>query len=457
MLRRACALAFALPFSLVAFADEGMWTLDNPPQAFIKQRYGVELSSNLLGHLQHAAVSFGASASFVSKNGLMLTNHHVALSCIAKLSNAQRDLQAHGFVAKSPVDELPCPGSVARVLVSSEDVTAQVLGPAANPAGDEAANSQRKATIAALEAECSKQSGLHCEMVSLYQGSVYQLYRYKEWSDVRLAFAPEYQAAFFGGDDDNFVYPRFALDFALFRVYENGKPVQPADYLKLAATPVAEGDAIFVLGHPHRTDRTLTMAQLETLRTATLPIRIASEEGQQAMLHAYSERSSEAARQALDTLFSVENHLKAERGELATLKDAASMARKEADEVAFRADYAKRGLKDDPWATVATAAALEARHAKELWAVGYGSRTLFEMAGRLVEQAYERQLPEGQRLADYGDSEWPAIERKLKANVPLYKDLEIARSAFFFAEARQLLGEQHAFVRTVLGTQGRKR
>ncbi|HEY9104024.1 S46 family peptidase [Chitinimonas sp.] len=447
--RTAIALAICLLLP-PALADEGMWTFDNPPLSRLDKTYGFQPSAAWLAHLQQAAVNFGASSSFVSPDGLLLTNHHVALGCIDKLSSPARDLAHNGYVAHQRYEELRCPGSMARVLRSSEDVTQQVVEASKTASGGDAVTAMRKRAIARLEADCKQQTGLACEVVPLYKGSLYHLYRYKEWDDVRLVFAPEYQAAFFGGDADNFVYPRHALDFALLRVYENGQPVRPVHYLKLAKRPVAEGDLVFVAGHPGATDRLLTQAQLATLRDITLPIKLASLKRQQAELHAYSQRSPEAARQALDRLFGTENGLKSGLGQEAALLDPKTTAQKEADEQQFRTAYHQQGLAGDPWAEAEAASKREASRAKELWALGYGYRTLFEYAGQLVEQAYERQLPESERLNAYRSAGLPEIERRLRAKVPFYKDLQVAVQAGYFAEAEQLLGKGHSFVRTVL-------
>lgn len=449
--RLALSAALALACGRPAWADEGMWTLDSPPIEQIRQRYGVALTPDLLNHLRQSAVNFGASGSFVSARGLMLTNHHVAASCIDKLSSAGRDLTRHGHLARTPAEELRCPGGTARVLMAIEDVSSTVQQAAAAGATDEQKNARRKAAIAELEAKCRAGSGLTCEVVSLYSGSLYHLYRFKEWDDVRLVFAPEAQAANFGGDADNFVYPRFAFDFALMRVYEGGKPVQSTQHLALASRPLAEGDPVFVVGHPGRTFRLRTLAQLKSQRDIALPLQLASAKAQQDLLHAYSARSPEAARQAQDVLFGVENWLKGTRGAHAALSTPAVMERKSAEEAEFRAGYARLGLGGDPWAQVEAAVDRYNARAKELWAVGYGRRTLFEHAGHLVELSHERLLPESQRLRAYRDAEVPDIERGLKAEVPIYKDLEIARLAGQFQEAQQLLGAGHPFVQAVLG------
>ncbi|NHQ84534.1 S46 family peptidase [Iodobacter sp. HSC-16F04] len=451
MKQRYACLSSLMVLAMSAFADEGMWTFDNPPSALVQQRYGSSLSPALLEHLQQSAVNFGASASFVSKDGLMLTNHHVAMNCIDKLSTTERDLQKNGYVAKKSSDELKCPGGMARVLISSDDVSEAVSRAVAAGKDDVERTALRKAVIGDLESKCKQSTALQCEVVSLYQGSLYHLYRFKEWNDVRLAFAPEYQAAFFGGDADNFVYPRFALDFALFRVYENDKPLNPKHYLKMADKPVGEGDAVFVVGHPGNTDRLQTLAQLKALRDINMPIQLASAKMQQQLLHAFSKRSPEAARQALDVLFGTENWQKALLGEYAALKSPQLMARKEADEAIFRKAYQEKGLTGDPWAEIDAATAKGVAKAREFWAVGYGQYTLFDKAGKLVELAFERQLPDSVRLSAYRDARITAVERQLRADVPVYKELETIRLAAGINEALDLLGENHPFIQATLG------
>lgn len=455
-LRRLASTALATILAAAAHADEGMWTFDNPPTELVRQRYGVTLDAGMLRHLQSSAVHFGASAAFVSGHGLLLTNHHVAMDCIDQLSSARRDIAGQGFLARRPAEELRCPDGLARVLVSTEDVTAAVQQAMAGAGSDEQRNALRKAAIATLESACAKPGTKsapteRCEVVSLYSGSLFHRYRFKEWDDVRLVFAPEYQAGFYGGDPDNFVYPRFALDFALLRVYQNGQPLRSPAHLKLARRPLADGEAVFVAGHPGKTERLQTLAQLKATRDVQLPLQLASAQAQQALLKAYSARSPEAARQALDKVFGTENWLKSMRGQFAALSDPALMAKKEAEEAEFRQAHAARGLKGDPWGQVEAATARQVARARELWAVDYGYHTLFATAGRLVELAHERRLPEDQRLADYREAALPALERELKAETPFYKDLEIARSSGYWKEAQGLLGDQHPFVRATLG------
>jgi len=440
----------AIGGSAAALADEGMWTFDHAPVEQIQSRYGVALTPAMLEHLQQSAVKFSASGAFVSERGLMLTNHHVALDCIEQLSTPTRDLVRAGFVAKREADELKCPGAVARVLVSIEDVSAAIAEATASAANDGERNARRKAAIARLESDCNAKTARRCEVVSLYGGAVHHLYRYQEWTDVRLVFAPEGQAAFYGGDPDNFVYPRFALDFALLRVYADGKPVRPAQRLVMARKAVSEGDPIFVIGHPGHTERLWTMAQFDLEREVLKPIKLASARSQQAMMQAYSARSPEAARQAYDALFGTENWLKSMQGQEAAMNDAALVAARRAEEDRLRALCRARGCDESPWKTIETATARNAALARELWAVGYGYHTLFDAAGKLVEIAHERQLPEPERLAAYRNAALPTLELRLRSEAPYYKDFEIARLTQVLAQAQTMLGPDHPFVRATL-------
>ncbi len=450
-MRTAILLPLLLAAAGHARADEGMWTFDHPPIAQVKQRYGVELTPAWLDNLRQAAVDFGASASFVSPDGLLLTNHHVALGCLNQLSSAQRDLVAKGYLARERRQELKCPNGTARVLESWQDVTAgiQAASPASLPPEQQA--SRRKTAIAAAEQACDKASGLKCEVVSLYNGAVYQLYRYREWKDVRLVFAPEYQAAFFGGDADNFVYPRHALDMALLRVYQNGKPYRPPHYLKLSRQGVAEGEAVFVAGHPGRTSRLETLAQLQLRRDVTLPLQLADARMQQALLHRYAARSPEAARQANDALFGAENWLKSMSGEYKALRQPELEAAKRQEETELQAAYRQAGLAGDPWQSVEQAVDYQRGHFLESYFVGYGHRTLLSRAGALVELAAERQLPEGERLNGYSDNDLPDQERWIRADTPIYPELEIARLTGQLEQMRAKLGAAHPAVRILLG------
>ena len=436
-----------------ARADEGMWTFSHPPVHALKSKYGFTASPEWLDALRAASVRVGgASGSFVSSNGLVLTNHHVALSCVQQLSSAYRDLVRNGFLARTQDQERQCPGLEVRRLESFEDVTEKMRS-AIKSTGEAAANAERNVAIAAIETECKASSGLRCEVVTLYHGATYELYRYRVWTDVRLVFAPELRVAFFGGDADNFVYPRLNLDFSLLRVYGGGKPVVPAHYLHWGRRGVSEGDLVFAAGHPFSTNRLHTLPQLDFDRDVRYPLMIASAQRQGRMLQEFSAGSEEAKRRAAANLFGTENWLKAMLGEAKALKDPTVLEKKTAAEAALRESF--RGAPDetDPWMRIEAATRKHAGAMKELWTVGYGFRNLFAMAGSIVELANERALAEGDRLAEYRDSAVPRLLLWLEADAPIYKDLETVRLADRWQEAIDLLGREHPFVKRVLGEQ----
>ena len=271
--RYASLLAAAL-IAAPAVADEGMFTFDNPPTQQLKQKHGFEPTKEWLDHVRLASVRFmdGGSGSFVSPDGLMISNHHVGLGCIQNLSSAQQDYVKNGFYAETRAKEAACPGYEVNVLVGIEDASAKVLGAVTPRMSDKEAREARKAAITRIENDCNASSGLRCNVVTLYQGGEFQLYRYKKYTDVRLVFAPEQEIAFFGGDPDNFTFPRHDVDICLMRAYENGQPAKPQSYLPFSTSGVMAGDLVFVSGNPGSTSRLDTQAQLELTRDAELPL-----------------------------------------------------------------------------------------------------------------------------------------------------------------------------------------
>src|ERR1041384_4604154 len=323
---------------ITALADEGMWTFNNVPRAEIKKKYGFEVTDEWLNKVRLASVRFnnGGSGSFVSPNGLVLTNYHIVEDIVGEVSTPEKDLAKEGLVAKTRAEEIKAPSLELNVLQSIEDVTTRVNGAVKTGSNDAEAFKARAAEIAAIETESLKATGLRSDVVTLYQGGQYNLYRYKKYTDVRLVFVPEFQAAFFGGDPDNFNFPRFNIDMALVRVYENDQPVHPENYFKWSTTGAKEGSLVFVTGNPGSTSRLDTVAHLAELRDASIPIVIRLLEHQEAMLKKYMAMGEEQTRQAQNELNSVQNALKAYRGRLQGLKDPALMARKKQEEAALR-------------------------------------------------------------------------------------------------------------------------
>src|SRR5882672_1095124 len=333
-----CAVILAL-FSLqtlnfTALADEGMWTFNNVPRAEIKKKYGFDITDEWLKKVQLASVRFnnGGSGSFVSPNGLVLTNYHIVEDIVNDVSTPQKDLAKEGFLARSRAEEIKAPSLELNVLMSIEDVTNRVNSAVKVGTSDAEAFAARRAEISAIEGESTKATGLRSDVITLYQGGQYNLYRYKKYTDVRLVFVPEFQAAFFGGDPDNFNFPRFNIDMALVRVYENDQPVHPANYFKWSTTGAKEGGLVFVTGNPGSTSRLDTVAHLQQLRDTSIPIILRLLERREAMIKKYMAQGEEQTRRAQNELNSIQNSLKVYRGQLEGLKDKALIGRKVQDE-----------------------------------------------------------------------------------------------------------------------------
>jgi hypothetical protein len=452
----AAALLIAASSATLAVADEGMWTYDNPPVAQLKSKYGFEPSKEWLDHVRLASVRFmdGGSGSFVSPDGLMITNHHVGLGCIQNVSSEQNDYVKDGYYAPTRDEEAKCPGYEVNVLVSTEDVSARVLGAVRPEMSDKDAREARKAAITEIENECNSATGLRCNVVTLYQGGEFHLYRYKKYTDVRLVFAPEQQTAFFGGDPDNFTFPRHDVDICLVRAYENGQPVKPASYLPFSATGVADGDLVFVSGNPGSTARLDTTAQLEAQRDVLLPLYLELIKARLAVLHEYADRGAEQERRAKPQIFGFENSLMALQGRLEALLDAKAMARKADEEKQLRAkvaaDPALARATGDPWATIEAAEKKAAGRTKETFLVGFGGSRLLGIAGQIVRYVVEVKKPNEQRLEEYIDSNLDVLKNRLYSPAPIYDDLEEATLADQLTLALRKLGPDHPFVRAVL-------
>jgi hypothetical protein len=436
-------LALVLAAVSSAFADEGMWLFTNPPLKQLKEKYHFEPTPQWLEHLQKSSVRFnsGGSGSFVSSTGLTITNHHVGLDTLQKISTEKNNYVRDGFYAKTQKDEVKAADLELNVLESIEDVTARVTGavqPSMSP--DEAAKARANA-IAQIEKENKEKTGLRSDVVTLYQGGVYHLYRYKRYDDVRLVFAPEEQIAFYGGDPDNFEYPRFDLDICIFRAYENGKPAKIEHYLKWNTKGPADNELTFVSGHPGRTDRQLSVSELAETRDVEVPYLLNMFNRREVLLHAFAKRGFENARRAQHDVRVVENNRKRYDGYLASLLDPADWASIEQREKTLR-DAMNGTPQFQPslaaydrikQAQEATAKVLPIYSYFETFRGKQGASyraprsfnsTLFKYARRVVRAAHERPKPNGERFPEFRDSNKESLELDLFSTEPVYEDVE---------------------------------
>lgn len=417
-----------------SFADEGMWVYNQLPTKILKERYGFEPPAGWAEHLMRSSVRFnsGGSGSFVSSTGLVLTNHHVAADTLAKISTAEHNYYRDGFLAKTLAEEVPAPDLELNQLVEIVDVTDRVnQAVAAEPA--DKAQAARQAEISRIEKESTEQTKLRSDVITLYQGGAYHLYRYKKYTDVRLAFAPEFSIAFFGGDADNFEYPRHDLDMALFRVYENGQPAKIDHFLKWSAKGAADGELIFVSGHPARTSRLLTVDALKFQRDVRFPALLNLLRRREILLQQFAGDGEEFARRAKKDLFGVQNSRKRSVGQMQSLHDPRLFDAKKVAEVELRfrrVDSPGDTLAHDPWDRIAAAnqhhAHLFKRHMLLETGAGFYS-DLFGIARSLVRMAAEDEKPNEKRLAEYRDSGRESLKRKVFSPAPIYEDLERAK------------------------------
>jgi hypothetical protein len=451
-------LAFALsslllasfPMTVSVHADEGMWVFNNLPLAQLKARYGFQPSPGWAEHLRSAAVRFnnGGSGSFVSTDGLIMTNHHVGADTLSKLSTPAKDYHRDGFFARDDNAEVKAPDLELNALVGIEDVTDRVNRDVPPGMDDARASVVRRRAMAQIEKEATDRNGLRNDVVTLYQGGQYHLYTYKKYTDVRLVFAPEFDIAFFGGDPDNFEYPRYDLDICFFRAYEDGKPAKVEHFLKWSPDGSKDGDLIFVAGHPGRTDRLNTVASLEYLRDVYFPLQLDRLKRKEAFLLAYGRSGPEAMRQAKEELYSVQNSRKARVGGLEGLQDEAFLQRKARAESELRAGIKAASRphdhRDAAWDKIAEAQKTAARIAKPYnylergWAF---DSDLFTIARDLVRLAEETSKANSERLEEYRESSLKSLELKLFSPAPLYPAFEEAKLAHSLAEWKRVMAE----------------
>ncbi|MDX2115385.1 MAG: S46 family peptidase [Planctomycetota bacterium] len=437
-----------------AHADEGMWLLTKPPVDILSSRFGFTPSSDWLEHMQKSAVRFntGGSGSLVSADGLVMTNHHVGSDMIAKLSSPGNDLLTKGFHARTRGEELRCPDLEINILWQVEDVTQRVKDAGANMTPAEA-NTARRKMMATIEQEAKeKTGGLDCQVVTLYAGGQYHLYCYKRYTDVRLVFAPEQQIAFFGGDTDNFEFPRFNLDVCFFRIYEdNGQPLKPQHFLKWS-DGAKEGDLALVFGHPGRTSRQFTTDHLRFVRDVGLPQRLMGLTLREIQLQTFMGRSEEFERIAKDENFGVANSRKALTGQIGGLQDPELMARKAGEEKKLK-EFAKDKMSGgkDPWASIAAAQEIHRSIAVRRSAIG--AALAGELSGpalTLVRLAEELPKPSTERLREYRDTALPTVYLGLYSEAPIYEALEIDRMAAGLQYMAMMLGGDDPLVQVAL-------
>ena len=439
-------------------ADEGMWLFNAPPRQTLKERYDFAPTDAWLEHLQKASVRFnsGGSGSFVSEDGLVLSNHHVGADALQKFGDRDHNYLRDGFYARTLAEEKRCLDLELNVLLSIADVTARVNAAIQADLSAEAAFAARRAAMAQIEKESLDQTGLRSDVVTLYQGGQYHLYRSKKYTDVRLVFAPEQQIAFFGGDPDNFEYPRYDLDICLFRAYENGQPAKIPHYLKWSLAGAADHELVFVSGHPGHTDRLLTVTELVYLRDVVYPYTLQLLGRREVLFTAYSVRSEENARQAKEDLFRVQNSRKARDGGLAGLLDPSLLAEKQAAQDRLRAAASRDAeLKDvlPAWEAIAAAQKIIAENALRyrLLEVGHGfDSDLFDVARTLLRAGEERSKPDGERLREFHESGRESLEFELFSTKPIYDDYEQLKLESSLTWLAGLLGYDTPLVQRVL-------
>jgi len=444
-----------LAASIPARADEGMWTFDNPPIKQLQEKYHFTPTQEWLDHVRLSCVRFndGGSGSFVSARGLVLTNHHVARGQLQKNSTAERDYIKNGFYAATPEQEMKSPDLEVNVLVSTENVTERVRSAVDKAKTDQEEFKARKAVLADIQRESTQKTGLRSDIVTLYQGGEYWLYRYKKYTDVRIVFAPEEQIAFFGGDPDNFTYPRYDLDFTLFRIYENGKPLENKDYLKWNTKGASENELVFVTGHPGSTHRLDTVAQLEFERDYFETNLIKLLKHRIDAMKAYAALGEEQARQAGTRILGLENGLKSFEGRYKGLLDKNVMDKKKRDEEEFKSKVMStpegKQAYGGVWDAIAEAMRKDSTRVKQSLFRSTDSQ-LSSVGAGIVDYVAEIKKPDAERLAGYHEGQLESFRFSLFSPAPIYPAIEIASMTSSLEQALQELGPEDPFVKIVL-------
>ena len=449
------------------FGDEGMWLFNNPPLDLLKSKYNFAPTPQWLDHVQKSSVRFnsGGSGSFVSADGLVMTNHHVAADDLQKLSSPEKNYLIDGFHARTHAEELKAKGLELNVLQSIRDVTDEVTEAIKSGMTPEESYKARLAKIAAIEtAAADPDNGVRADVVTLYQGGQYHLYTFQKYTDIRLVFAPEKQAAFFGGDPDNFEFPRYDLDVAFFRVYVDDKPLKTENFLKWSANGAKDGELVFVSGHPGRTSRQNTMAELEYLRDTGFPFLLRRLNRLEVLLSVYAEQSEDNRQKAQDDLFGIQNSRKARNGGLAGLLDPKLMARKQAEEKRLKdylADLSTKLGELPPWHSeaekafdvIAQAEKKRAELATDVTMLEYGAgfnSTLFNIAQTLLRAGDELPKPAGDRLSEFGDARLDSLKFRLFTDAPIYDDFEVLKLTDSLTFLAGIYGAENELVKQVL-------
>ena len=447
--------------SASAFAAEGMWTPDNLPKQQLQEKYKFSPGADWIGHTRRAALRLagGCSGSFVSPSGLVLTNHHCVNSCVQQLSTAEKDFIKSGFYAKEQKDEIKCPEIELNRLDEISDASARVKAATEGKTG-EAYSKAEKAVKSELEKECAGDDSAttRCDVVNLYHGGIYDVYKYHRFQDVRLVFAPELAMAFFGGDPDNFNFPRYDLDMGVLRAYEGDKPAVVKDFFPFSKNGADAGELTIVVGNPGGTDRQLTISQLETTRDVDLLHRLLQLSEQRGVIEQFRSESEEHDRIAESDLFGTENSYKALKGRLEALQDPKVFELKRRQEAELRdyvnADPARKAKFGAAWDEIAKAQVtyreITVAHQFMEGRSGFFSK-YFGYARTLVRGADERAKPNAERLREFGEARLPIITQGLFSTAPVYPDYEKVKLAWSLTKIREWLGADNAFVKQVLG------